>query len=125
MAFNKFFICQIWNFCRITSRYITIRCIRKERSIDCHIHQFIRICKRSLHLIKDNTFVAWLSLAIKLIVPSFLIKNFWLCIYSWIKYSIQINSHQIDKILIISACHRIKSLIRKCHCIQKCVHGIF
>ena len=46
-----------------------------------------------------------------------LLKNFWLCIYSWIKYSIKINTHQIDKILIISACHRIKGLIRECHCI--------
>ena len=37
------------------------------------------------------------------------------------KYRIQINMHQILKIFIVTACHRINSLIRISHCIQECI----
>ena len=54
-----------------------------------------------------------------MIVPAFLTENLFSFIDIRIKYRIQINMHQILKILIIAAGYRIAGFIRISHSIQE------
>ena len=48
-------------------------------------------------------------------MPAFLIKNVGLFVNIGIKYRIQVNVHQVVKILVVAACNRIHRLVRIGH----------
>ncbi|MNP13068.1 hypothetical protein D3C76_1053340 [compost metagenome] len=62
---------------------------------------------------------------LKLVMPALLLKDFLLLINIRLKDAIQINLHQIGKVLFIPARHWIHRLIRKRKCVQERLHRAF
>ena len=58
-------------------------------------------------------------------MPALLHKDLRVVVDVWMKNSIHINIHQVFKILIVAACHRINRFLRVSHGVQKGVHGTF
>ena len=75
----------------------------------------VRGGQRALHLIVNNAVVNKLSLVVKLIMPALLTENLLPAVNVGIEHRIQVHMHQVLKILVIAACHRIKSLVGVSH----------
>ena len=117
---QEILIGKIRNIFRITAWFTSISGIREKVIHNLPFQNFIRWGESTFHLIIYNTVIFQRSfLLFQMIVPAFLTENLFSFIDIRIKYRIQINMHQILKILVVTACHRINCLVRICHGIQK------
>ena len=123
---KEFFIAKIWNILRSSAGLASISDIREQRVHDLTLQNIIRRRKSSLHFVINNTIIGQRAFwFLQVIIPAFLTEDFFFLINVRIKNCIQINMHQILKILIITACHRITGLVRISHGIQKSVQRAF
>ena len=119
-------ISKFWNHLRVSTGFYRIRVIREQRIQNHTVKHAFRRRKCSFHLVVYNTANCQLSIwIIQLVAPSFLAECLVMLINIRIKYRIHIDMHQILKILVIAACHRIYCLIRISHRIQKCIQRTF
>ena len=126
MEIQEFFISQIRNVIRISAGFTSIGGVRKQRIHYFSLQNFIRRGKSSFHLIINNTIIHKRSFRFfQMVAPALLAENFLSFINIGIKHSIQIYMHQILKILVITAGHRIACLIRIGHSIQESIQRSF
>ena len=126
MEIQKLLISKFRNYLRVSTGFYGIRIIREQRVQNHAVKYAFRRRECSFHLVVYNTADCQLSIwIIQLITPTFLAECFVILINIWIKYCIHINMHQILKILVIAACHRIYCLVRISHRIQKGVQRSF
>ena len=117
---QEILIGKIRNIFRITAWFTSISGIREKVIHNLPFQNFIRWGESTFHLIIYNTVIFQRSfLLFQMIVPAFLTENLFSFIDIRIKYRIQINMHQILKILIIAAGYRIAGFIRISHGIQE------
>ena len=119
---QKLLIGQIRNLCRVSSRLHAVGSIRKQHIENFPVQHFLRGGKCPLHLIVNHAVVFQRAiLCLQLVAPAFLAEDFFLFIDGGIEHGIQIHMHQILKILIVAAGHRIHGLVRISHGVQECV----
>ena len=119
---QKLLIRKFWNHLGISTRFHSIRRIWKQGIKHFPVVHFIWRRESSFHLIVDNTIQCERTVYIlHLVMPALLLENLLFLINIRIKNRIQIDMHQILKILVITACNRIDSLVTVCHSVQKCV----
>ena len=113
---QELFVRQLRDHLRVTSGLTAIGGVRIQRVHDLPLQHIIRRRKCSLHLVVDHTVDLQLFLVtFQLIMPAFLPENGFIFINVRVKYRIQIDMHQVLEILVITACHRVYSLIRIGH----------
>ena len=118
MEIKKLLVSKLWNHLRISTGLICIAVIREQGIQNNPIQNSLRWGKCSLHLIVYNSIVGKLAIFfIQLVAPALLTECLIMIVNIRIQNRIHIYMHQILKILIITACHRINSLIRIRHCI--------
>ena len=106
-------ISKIRNVGRISSRFIAVGIVREQSVHHETLQLSVRRGKCSLHLIIDNSIDRQRRiLRFQLIMPALLFEDFLMLINIRIKDRIHINMHEILKVLVIAACHRIQCLVR-------------
>ena len=119
---QKLLISQLWNILRISAGFHSVGRVRKQYIHRLALQKLIRRREYTFHFIVNYTIISQrLIFCLQLITPAFLPKDFFSFINVRKKDCIQIDMHQILKVLLIAACHRIHRFIRKCHRIQKCI----
>ena len=116
---QKLLIGQHRNFLRVAAGFHPVSSMGIQRRGNFPAQKAVRVGQCSLHFIINHSVIGQLSRLIQLIMPALLAENSFILINVRIKYRIQINMHQILKILVVTACHRINCLVRICHGIQK------
>ena len=123
---KKCLIRQLRHVFGISARLIAIAGIRKQHLLGVPLQHALRGGKRPFHLVVYHAVIRQLPvLFLQLIVPPFLHKDLRLFINIGIQHRVQIYIHQILKILVIGAGHRIHRLVRIRHGIEERVHGTF
>ena len=113
-------VSQIRNEIGIAAGLLRIGVPRKERLIDCALQHLVRIRIRPLHLVVDDTVSDELRiLALQLVSPAFLAENLLLLVEKGVKDRIQIDIHQVLKVLRVAARNRIDRAVRVGHRIQE------
>ena len=101
--------------------------ICNEQRVQNHPVQYtLRGGKCSFHLVVYDAVVFQLVFrGVKLITPAFLPEDFLMLIDVRVEHGIHVDVHQILKILVVAACHRINGLVRIGHGIQEGIQGAF
>ena len=116
MEIQKLLIGQLRDHVRIPARLVSVRSIREQRIEDHTVKHALRRGKRPLHLIIHHAVVGELPVRLlQLITPALLAEDLLVAVYIWVKYGVHIYMHQILKVLLIAARHRIDRLIRIGH----------
>ena len=119
---KELFVGKIRNRFRVASGLIGIRGIREQRIQDHPIQHPFRRGESTLHLIVNHAVVCKPVIRrIQLIAPSFLAEYLFVLVDIRIENGVHIYVHQVLKILIIAARHRVHRLIRVSHSVQKCI----
>ena len=117
---EKFLVGQIRNTGRISAGFYPVRRIRKQTVENLTFQHLVRRGKGTFHLIIYHTVIAKRSiLALQLIIPALLEKNLFSFINIRIEHRVQIDMHQVFKICIVAACHRIHGPVRIGHRIEE------
>ena len=124
MEADKIFLGQFWNRRRKSARFKPVGGVRKQNFLSVIFQIGIRRRIHAFHLIVDNTVVLQRIIGIfQFVMPSFLLQGKFVFINQRIKHRIQIHIHQIVKIFVVAAGHRVHGLIRIRHGIQKSIKG--
>ena len=116
MEIQEFFVGQLWDKGRITSRILSVAVVWKQGLLCTAVQQTFRRGIGSLHLIVNHAIVNQRAFfRFQLIMPALLAENLFLLIDIRMENRIHIHIHQILKILIITACHRIYRFVRIGH----------
>ena len=122
MKGSKRRLCQIRDIIGISARFDAISRIRKQVFHDMPFQKRVRRRKHTFHFIVHNAAIGQRSFrTVHFIMPSFLHQYLVIVQHIREKDGIQIYVHEIMEIFGIAAGHRIHSLIRECHGIEKCV----
>ena len=123
---KELLIGQIRNKLRVASGFIRIGSVREQRVQNHPIQYTLRGGKCSFHLVVYDAVVFQLVFrGVKLITPAFLPEDFLMLIDVRVEHGIHVDVHQILKILVVAACHRINGLVRIGHGIQEGIQGAF
>ena len=117
---------EIRNIDRIAAGLMLIRRVGIEDRVDLPPQDIIRLREGTLHLVVDNAVDRDLTVGtVRLVMPALLAENILLFINIGIKNRIQVDMHEVFKILLVAAGHRIDRLIRISHCVQESVQRTF
>ena len=117
----KIFIRQSGYRIRITARNISVTIIREKHSCHAVFHSGIRVRKCSSHLIIYNSFVTYIAITVKFVMPAFLAEYLRSGIDKRMQHPVHIYIYKVQKIFIVPAADRKTCPVRVCHCIQKSI----
>ncbi len=116
MEIDKVFLGQLRNGSGQTARFKPVSGIREENFLPIVFQIGIRGRIYAFHLIVDNAIVLQKVIGIlQFVMPAFLLQGKFIFIDKRIKYRVQIHVHQVVKIFIVAAGHRVDRLVRIGH----------
>ena len=122
MEVQKRLIGQIRDIYGISAGLHRVGRVRIQRAVNAAGQHIIGRRKSSLHLIVDDAVNRDRTLRVLcLIMPALLAEDILLFIDVRIKDCVQIDVHQILEICVVAAGHRIYSLVRISHRVEKCI----
>ena len=120
MEINKLLVGQVRDCLGIAPGFTGIGIVREQLPHHLIFQQILRGGQGPLHLIVNHAAVFQRLLrAFNLVMPALLHEDFLIIIDGRIENRIQIHIHQVVKILIVAACHRVHGLIRVGHGIEE------
>ena len=111
---------QIRNEIGVAAGFLGIGVSREQRFIDCARHHLIRVRIHAFHLIVDDAVPAEFSvLALQFVSPALLPENLLLFVKERVEDRVEIDIHEVLKVLRVAARDRVDCPIRIGHRIQE------
>ena len=126
MLVEELLVGELGYDCGVAARFVRVGGVGEQRRGKRVVEHRIGIGKGALHLVVHDAVVAQRLVGpVDLVVPSLLLEDGALLVDRGVENGIHIDVHEVQKVLLVGARHRVHRFIRERHGVQKRLHGAF